>query len=195
MNFLPFEKIIIDSPLTKNEIENSIKNNIAWNTELGLTFTKNSLRDYEGFVEDSKFKIRRILKSGINSFIPIASGLITQKGNGCKVELKLRLHKVIIIFMVAMTLFSGSLLIISTFNKPIENKHITELLNDKLLKETLGQKQYDDLSNLSTKNETNWSGLLLLFAPYLMCTIFFNYEAKIVKGKLNTILKIENNIC
>ena len=98
MNFLLFENIKIDSPLTKKEIENSIKKNIAWNTELGLTFTKNSLLDYEGFVENSNFKLRRILKSGINSFIPIASGIITEKVNGSKVELKLRLQKVLIIF-------------------------------------------------------------------------------------------------
>ncbi len=188
MNFLPFENIKIDSPLTKNEIENSIKKNIAWNTELGLTFTKNSLRDYEGFVENDKFILRRILKSGMNSFIPIASGRIIEKVNGSKVELKLRLHKVIIIFAIIMTIFSGSLLIVPLFNKLTENKQLTELLNDKLLKKTFNQSQYEDLSDITSQSKADWSGLLLVFVPYLMCTLFFNYEAKIIKEKLNIIL-------
>ena len=195
MNFLPFEKLNFESPLSKGEIENSIKNNIALNTELGLTFSKNSIKEYEGFVDNNKFKFRRILKSGINSFIPIVSGKIEQKDNGCQVELKLRLHKVIMIFAIVMTIFSGSLLIIPLFNKPLENVHITELLNDKLLNETLNKEQYNDLSNITTQKETDWSGLLLLFSPYLMCTIFFNYEAKITKEKLKIIFKTNNNIC
>ena len=94
-----------------------------------------------------------------------------------------------------MTIFSGSLLILPLFNKPIENNQVTELLNDKILIETLNQEQYEDLKNLSTQSKVDWSGLLLIFAPYLMCTIFFNYEAKIVKEKLNSMMKTEQNIC
>ena len=111
MNLFPFENIVIDSPLTKSEIENAVKSNVAWNTELGMSFTKNSSREYEGFTDDGAFKIRRILKSGQNSFIPIVSGTISENGNnGSKVELKLRLHKLV---MFIMTLFP--VLIITNF--------------------------------------------------------------------------------
>ena len=77
MNLIPFENIEIKSPLTKSEVENAIKSNIAWTTELGISFTKKSTLDYEGFVENGTFKIRRILKSGRNSFIPIVTGKTT----------------------------------------------------------------------------------------------------------------------
>ena len=167
MNLLPFENLKIESPLTRLEIENAIKNNITLNTELGLSFSKNSMKDYEGFVDDNKFKFRRILKSGMNSFIPIISGVIEQKENGSQIELKLRLHKIIIIFAVIMTLFSGSLLIIPLFNKQPENVHVTELLNNQLLKETISQNQYNDLSKLTTQRKMDLIGLLLFFCTLL----------------------------
>jgi len=195
MNLLPFENIDFNSPLTESEITDAIKINVAWTTELGLTFTKNSLRDYEGFVDNNTFKIRRILKSGRNSFIPIASGIISKKENGTRIELKLRLHKVVMILAIVFTIFSGSLIITSLLNKPLEKEQfkesLNELLNDEeLVREMLSQNIYEDLESINEPKEMSWIGLLLFITPYLMCTIFFNYEARIVKDKLKTLLKI-----
>lgn len=193
MTLLPFENVKLYSTLSQNEVENTIKNNIAWNKELGITFTKNSLKDYEGFVENRTFKIRRILKFGVNSFIPIVSGNISQTSNGSIIELKLRLHKIVMVFTIIFTLFSGSLLITPFSSEPSEQ--LTELLNDDLLKETLSQKQYEELKNIANpkeiEKEIDWNGIFLFIAPYLMCTIFFNYEARIVKNELKSILKIK----
>jgi len=191
MNLLPFENIDYDSPLTENEVRTSISNNVAWNTKLGLTFTKNTIMEYEGFVDTENFKIRRILKSGRNSFIPTVTGKISKKSGGTKIELKLRLHKVVMIFAVLMTLFSGSLVLIQLLNTPVKNNQLKELLNDDLMKETLSQEHYKELENMGKPSQTNWLTLLFFIAPYLMCTIFYNYEASIVKLKLKTILKIK----
>lgn len=193
MNLLPFENIVIFSPLSKNEIKNSLKNNIEWNTELGMTFNKNAIRDFEGFVKGGKFKIRRILKSGINSFIPIVTGHIIDNINGSKIELRLKLHKVVTILAIVFTIFSGSIFITTLFSKP--NEQSVELMNDKFVKERFSTEQYDELLKITKPKGIDWNGLILFISPYLMCIVFFNYEAKIVKNKLNLILKIENHIC
>jgi hypothetical protein len=193
MNLLPFENIVIFSPLSKNEIKNSLKNNIEWNTELGMTFNKNAIRDFEGFVKGGKFKIRRILKSGINSFIPIVTGHIIDNINGSKIELRLKLNKVVTILAIVFTIFSGSIFITTLFSKP--NEQSVELMNDKFVKERFSTEQYDELLKITKPKGIDWNGLILFISPYLMCIVFFNYEAKIVKNKLNLILKIENHIC
>jgi hypothetical protein len=193
MNLFPFENIVIFSPLSENEIKNSLKNNIEWNTELGMTFNKNSIRDYEGFVQGDKFKIRRILKSGINSFIPIVTGHIIDNVDGSKIALRLRLHRVVMILAIVFTIFSGSIFITRLFSTPDEQ--LVELMNDKFVKETFSTEQYAELVNVAKPKGVDWNGLILFIAPYLICTLFFNYEAKIVKNKLKLILKIENDIC
>jgi hypothetical protein len=191
MNLLPFQSIEIDSPLRKSEIESSIKNNIAWTTELGMSFTKNSLREYEGFVENGTFKIRRILKSGRNSFIPIVTGTISGSGNnGSRIRLKLRLHKVVMILAIVMTLFSGIMIITSLLNSPVTNKSQKEYLIEHSIDEELAEEIVNNMEKSTKSKNMDWTSLLLFVAPYLMCTMFFNYEANIVKDKLNSILKV-----
>lgn len=191
MNLLPFENIEIISPLTKSEVENAIKSNIKWTTDLGISFTKNSMRDYEGFVENGTFKVRRILKSGSNSFIPIVTGTISDNGNsGSRIGLKLRLHKVIIIFAVTVTMFSGMMLITSLFSSPISNESQKDFLIEHSIDDELAEEIASNLDEPTKSKNMDWIPLFLFVAPYLMCTIFFNYEANIVKDKLNSILKI-----
>ena len=191
MNLIPFENIEIKSPLTKSEVENAIKSNIAWTTELGISFTKKSTLDYEGFVENGTFKIRRILKSGRNSFIPIVTGTISDNGNsGSRIGLNLRLHKIIIIFAVIMTMFSGMMLITSLFSSPMSYESQKEFLIEHSIDEGLAEEIISNLDEPTKSKNMDWIPLFLFVAPYLMCTIFFNYEANIVKDKLNSILKI-----
>jgi hypothetical protein len=68
-------------------------------------------------------------------------------------------------------------------------------MNDKFVKERFSTEQYDELLKITKPKGIDWNGLILFISPYLMCIVFFNYEAKIVKNKLNLILKIENHIC
>jgi hypothetical protein len=191
MNLLPFENIEIESPLTESETENAIKKNIAWTTDLGMTFTKNSIREYEGFIDNGTFKIRRILKSGMNSFIPIVTGTISDSGNsGSRIGLKLRLHKVVMTLAIVMTIFSGMMLITSILSSPISNESQNEFLMEHSIDEKLAEEIVSNMENPTEPKGTNWISLFLFIAPYLMCTIFFNYEANIVKDKLNSILKV-----
>lgn len=192
MNLVPFENIEIRSPLSKSEVLNTVRRNIEWTTNLGMTFTKNSLREYEGYIESNAFKIRRILKGGMNSFIPIVSGtVIEHENNSSRIILKLRLHKVVIIFCIVMTVFAGFLFIINLISSPVQyisaQDYIMELSIDEQLKSDIlkDRSESPNLANFS------WNSLLLFIAPYIFATIFFNYEANTIKDKLNSILYVK----
>ncbi|WP_298507098.1 hypothetical protein [uncultured Maribacter sp.] len=191
MNLLPFEKIEFKSPLKPNHILEIINGNISWNSELGLTFNKNSIKEYEGFTENSSFKIRRILKGGRNSFIPIASGLVSETQNGSKIKLSLSLHKTVLTLAIILTVFSGALVISPFFQSSKYEKEMEELLNNELVKDSLSKADYENFEKISTKEKVNWTAILLFIAPYIMCILFYNFEADIVKEKLNSILQVE----
>ena len=192
MNLLPFEKLELKSSLTENEILTKLKNDVEENTVLGLTFTTNSNKDYEGFVNNNTFKIRRILKSGMNSFIPTVSGIIIENKTGTKIRIKIQLHKVISIFLIVMTMFMGVLLVVSNNSRIETNKMNIEFSQNELFKENLPEDAYKELS--ATKN-FDWLNLLFVVAPYIVTIIFYNHESDLVKIKLNKILGIQNNIC
>tara|TARA_R110002051_G_C8403527_1_gene448937 strand:- start:60 stop:521 length:462 start_codon:yes stop_codon:yes gene_type:complete len=116
MNFTPFENTELLSSLKKVEITEIINNNIEFTPKLGLTFKKNTNKHYEGIITEDIFKIRRILKSGKNSFIPIVYGKISEFEKGTLIRMKLRLHPIITLFLIVFTVFSGSLLFFGTLN-------------------------------------------------------------------------------
>jgi len=101
---------------SKKQVLNNIQNKISWNKELGIISSRNqySLKDYEGYIENNTFTIRRILKIGANSFIPLIHGKIKEKSNdGCAdIQVTLTLQKLTRIFLVGFNLFFIILIIL-----------------------------------------------------------------------------------
>jgi hypothetical protein len=193
MNLLPFENIEIESPLSKSEVVNTVRRNIEWKTDLGMTFTKNSFREYEGYTENNTFKLRRILKSGINTFIPIVTGTVLDFDNdSSRIVLKLRLHKGVMIFGVVMTIFAGILLVTSLLSSPLPYISSEEYLKELSIDEQLKKDILSGLSEPPKQEKSYWSNLLLFVTPYLIFTLFFNFEANTVKDKLYSILYVKN---
>ncbi len=194
MTLLPFENIEIESPLTEGEIENAIKNNVAWRTEFRPSIAQNSYHEFEGFVDSGTFKIRRILKWGRTPFIPLVTGTISKSGNGSKVQLKFRLHKFVMRFLIVMTIFHSIMFLPSLISRLQSGLHTKEDYKEYLMEHSLDEELAEDVvSNIEINPwymRTEWSSFIILFALYLMSTIFFNYETNIIKGKLNSILKI-----
>ena len=181
MNLLPIEKIEFESPLKLNEVKEVLNNEIAWTKSFGGAFTKNTYKEYEGYMENNTFKIRRILKWGTNSFIPIVSGTILDENlKISRIQLSIRLNKFVLIFFGILTLFSFFLIITDLVNLSSDESNVNKLLE-----------QYDlePIENFRGSNSFNWGNILFLIAPYLMIIIGFNYEAKKVKDKLKMILK------
>ena len=187
MNLLPYENIEYTTPFSATEVKEIIANNIALSSGLN----KNSIYDYEGHMEGNSFTIRRILKSYRNSYLPTATGVISKYGTGSRIELKLRLHKVIYIFTIVISLFLLLHFImpfIASANYEYDPQ-ILESLDDEVLKESLRQ----GLENMNHSVQFDWMDIPFIFAPYLLATVAFNWEAKQLKYKLKSILKINEN--
>ena len=151
MNLLPYEYIELNSDLTSSEVVSRISEILEYKNDLGLSNRRNSTKTYEGLITEDGFKVRRILKFGYNSFIPIAHGKILTNGNKTTIQIKLKLNKIVFYMLIGFTLFSSFRL----YLEPIDLNSIFRFL-----------------------------------IPYLFATIFFNYEAGIIKKDLiKTILE------
>ena len=149
----------------------------------GMYSRKNTYKSYEGFIEDDSFKFRRILKWGWNSFIPIVKGeVIQKKSGGSKIRIKIRFHKIVIIFLLIYLLFGASQFIINVNNSLAENHNLNQLLKEYNI---------EPIEVPSESKSYNWLNSLFVLTPYFFALIMFNYEATKVKTKLKAILKVE----
>ncbi|WP_343486851.1 hypothetical protein [Allomuricauda sp. d1] len=188
MNYLPFENIEIQTSKTKEEILRLLENNIEPNETLGFIINKSSNQDYEGIIDKSysEFRIRRILKSGRNSFIPIVYGKLKEKGNGLTVSLKIRLQKVVAGLFIFMSIFALGMVIIS-FNSKSESKEIIEkIYQDPDLRQEL--KNNKELQQIYNSGGFDWTALILLLFLYAMTMFFFNREAEKAKDDLKRMI-------
>lgn len=103
MSFLPYEKLTISTYLGVEEAINRLANAVDAPKSLPLTwpFGKRSDKAYEGKISGDRFKISRIINYR-NSFLPIVEGKIQTDpfGSGTRIEITMRLHEVVIIFML-----------------------------------------------------------------------------------------------
>lgn len=97
MNLLLFRKTIIISSLTDNEIISRLSEIVDLEqSNLGKTATS---KQYVGKIDDRKFKIQRITK-GRNSFRPVIYGNIIDNFSTKSIELKMRLHFLVMLFLI-----------------------------------------------------------------------------------------------
>lgn len=119
--FLPITDLIIISYLPVEKVKEIIVNNIRWEEKLGINSRRENylFRDFEGYFVGSTFVIRRILKIGANSFIPIVIGRVDDKKNFVVINVRIRLQKytmigvvvfyVFFLLLIAICLISGGL--------------------------------------------------------------------------------------
>ncbi|CAM4322414.1 hypothetical protein [Gillisia hiemivivida] len=195
MNFIPFENIELKSSLERDEIINVIKNNIKENTKVGISTSRDSILDFEGYVKDYKFKLKRILRFGYNAFIPIISGEVYGKKNNSIIKLKLKFHKLVSLFLIIITLFIGLLILIPLFessNTKIKLDKLDKITQESFEKGFISKEKYESLTFKEEKE--NWNNYVFLITPYILCLIIFNYESRIAKDKFKTMLRINDNI-
>ena len=97
MTFLPFETIVIETPLTKEETISNLSKSIEPEKSFRF-FNKSDTKDFEGQLRGNEFEIKRII-SYRNSFLPIIKGRLQTFGTGTRVTVNMRLHAAVIIFM------------------------------------------------------------------------------------------------
>jgi len=100
MKFLPAENITYTTILKEDELLSRlaeyvepVKSNRFFNF-----FAANTLKPYRGLINESGFKICRIIQHG-NSFLPRITGRIDQHYNGTTIKVKMRLRRSTLLFM------------------------------------------------------------------------------------------------
>ena len=184
---LPFDNFIIESSMDKKEVLQRLLSNIEINENFN-SGKKSSFKSYEGYITEQGFQFRRILKKGINSFIPVVIGSFDNQRNNA-IRVKIRLNKFVLIFLSIFILFDIGLFFASSNFKEIKNKYpqeLEEIFADNELKEILDeidfQKRMKDLYH--QKVNINYNALFISLVAYLMTIIIYNLELISVKQDL-----------
>tara|TARA_Y100001934_G_C11866151_1_gene546528 strand:+ start:24 stop:533 length:510 start_codon:yes stop_codon:yes gene_type:complete len=100
MKYLPFDNITYRTKLDLDEIQKRINEVIEPKKTFRMTgiFGSNNHKPYEGCVNGNSFSLTRIIGYR-NSFLPRINGEIEKDFNGSKINVKMRLHVFVIVFM------------------------------------------------------------------------------------------------
>ncbi len=112
MKFVPFENITYQTKLSSEEIVFRIDRSLR--PPMGITdmfnvrklLDERNARPYEGSVNSQFFSISRVI-SYKNSFLPRVKGSIVKDLNGTKINVKMRLHPLVMVFMFIWLGFTG----------------------------------------------------------------------------------------
>ncbi|MGB3078743.1 MAG: hypothetical protein WBB31_06670 [Saprospiraceae bacterium] len=100
MNLLPIKNLSYRSGLKSNEIIERLTAVTEAEKLIRIPlFNDAETKLYEGHITDQNFSIRRIIKYR-NSFLPRIKGEIIPESSGTRINIRLRLHIVIIIFVI-----------------------------------------------------------------------------------------------
>jgi len=192
---IPYNELILKSPLDRNQIETKLKLNLEWTKKFGVTFSKNSKKKYEGFVKDDSFKFRRILKSGRNSFIPIVHGKVENDNEKSIIRIKIKYPKWVSVGLIVFTIFIASVSLSTTCANRHNNYSLSEEIDMKELRETLGSEKYDDIfqANQPRSRVDNWTSKIVFLTAYMLVIVFFNIETNSAKDDLKFMISAEED--
>lgn len=100
MQIIPFQKIELITSLPKDEVERILANNIQANKGIVFKFSRATNKKlFEGRYSNGEFNIQRVINYK-NSFRPQIKGKISAETIGTKITAELKMHEIVIIFMV-----------------------------------------------------------------------------------------------
>lgn len=102
MEYLPFEHLIYKTNLSEQEVLTRLSDFI--DKKKIRIFRNNITKEYEGTIDGNSFEISRIIK-GRNSFQPQITGEIQQNNYETQIEIKMRLHWSVFIFLLFWCVF------------------------------------------------------------------------------------------
>jgi len=107
MKIIPSDKIEILTTLSNQEVRKILTENIRPKKVLKFGFNQAQERElFEGNFEQNSFEIQRVI-TGRNSFLPQIKGQILPNINGTKLVADLKVHTLVIVFMVFWLTFVG----------------------------------------------------------------------------------------
>ena len=109
MLLLPYEHFIIITRLTTEEVTRKLRQIVGPEPAYTIFNPRpNTGKEFSGEISDGKFKMHRNI-SYRNSFRPEIKGTISKDYNGTKIEIRMTLHIIVIIFLVVFLGFTGPL--------------------------------------------------------------------------------------
>ena len=104
MLLLPYDRFILKSRLTEDEIMSRLTDSMEpWQT---LRWGSSNSKEYEGEIDGLEFKLKRIIGYR-NSFLPRIFGEIIRSKDSMRIEIKMRMHFFVQIFMIIWIGFTG----------------------------------------------------------------------------------------
>jgi hypothetical protein len=98
MPFLPFEKLIYKTKIKEDEVIRRITDFMEPEKTFRFNLFQKTAKPYEGKINGRSFNLRRLIRYR-NSFRPEIEGEISPDLNGTTINVKMRLHKAIIVFL------------------------------------------------------------------------------------------------
>lgn len=123
--------------------------------------------------------------------IPISSGTITENKAGNRLlKIRVHVHPIVLKLLVFSTIFSLCIFLIYTFRDESSSR---EILTEQLIQKSIKPKYINQiLTERNKSQEADNSYLLSLFtfvSAYLICLVYFNFEAKTTIKKLEHLLE------
>ncbi len=116
MKIIPSEKLKLVSALSISELEMQLKENIQ--TKRGLKekySTTNKNKIFEGTFSSEKFYIQKVIQTK-NSFLPQINGTFKSTSNGTNINVELKLHSAVMVFLILLISISSIVSFFMFFN-------------------------------------------------------------------------------
>lgn len=123
--FLPYKRIIIPTSLTIEKCVSLVSNAISPYRTISTWFSSSN-KEFEGSVNEQGFKIQKVIYNK-NSFLPVLNGKFVQSEKGTKIEIRLSLDALVLVFSLFWLAGMGGvflLLLIGSISAGLPNKFI-----------------------------------------------------------------------
>jgi len=118
VKFLPIENIVYKTKLKEDEIIERLSDFIEPRKTFRFRiFGSDSMKSYEGQITGQTFDIKRIIGYR-NSFLPRINGTIKRDYDGTAIEVKMRLHIFVIIFLCVWCGFACMVFLTQVLSSP-----------------------------------------------------------------------------
>jgi hypothetical protein len=99
-NVLPFEKHILRTSLSKEQVIEKLKESVEPEKSFGFrSFNFSYTKPYVGKINGDRFEIKRAINYR-NSFLPLIKGIINNEIGRTKIDISMKPHDFVIAFMV-----------------------------------------------------------------------------------------------
>jgi hypothetical protein len=122
MRLLPFENLIIETSLSKEETITVLRNNTEHKTSLHpwerrKFRSKREGKEFEGTISTNEFEMKRMINYR-NSFLPTIRGRIQSDGQHTRLSIRLSMQLPVIIFMAVWFSAAGLVFFLVLLNSP-----------------------------------------------------------------------------